>query len=148
MGWGQFIPTSVANFARDYDGDGRIDLWNSLPDIIGSVANYFTVHGWKTGGPVAVESSTAANARAIDPDGLEPVYPVEQLQAWGYSPATPVDPAELGTLLKLDGNNGREDWLTFHNFYVISRYNRSPLYSMAVFQLASEIASGVANSNP
>ncbi|SFN62777.1 membrane-bound lytic murein transglycosylase B [Dokdonella immobilis] len=148
MGWGQFIPTSVANFARDYDGDGRIDLWNSLPDIIGSVANYFAVHGWKAGGPVAVMSSTAANARAISPDGLEPVYPVEQLQAWGYAPAAPVDAAELGTLLKLEGKEGREDWLTFHNFYVISRYNRSPLYSMAVFQLAGEIAAGVASDTP
>ena len=148
MGWGQFIPTSVANFARDYDGDGRIDLWNSLPDIIGSVANYFAVHGWKAGGPVAVMASTAADAREISPDGLEPVYPVEQLQAWGYAPAAPVDPTELGTLLKLDGSEGQEDWLTFHNFYVISRYNRSPLYSMAVFQLASEIAAGVASGKP
>ena len=148
MGWGQFIPTSVANFARDYDGDGRIDLWNSLPDIIGSVANYFAVHGWKKGGPVAVASSTAADARAIAPEGLEPVYPVEQLQAWGYVPAVPVDPTELGTLLRLEGQDGQEDWLTFHNFYVISRYNRSPLYSMAVFQLASEIAAGVANGTP
>ena len=148
MGWGQFIPTSVANFARDYDGDGRIDLWNSLPDIIGSVANYFAVHGWKAGGPVAVMASTAADAREISPDGLEPVYPVEQLQAWGYAPAAPVDPTELGTLLKLDGSGGQEDWLTFHNFYVISRYNRSPLYSMAVFQLASEIAAGVASGKP
>ena len=107
MGWGQFIPTSVANFARDYDGDGRIDLWNSLPDIIGSVANYFAVHGWKAGGPVAVMASTAADARNISPDGLEPVYPIEQLQAWGYVPATPVDPTELGTLLKLEGSEGQ-----------------------------------------
>ncbi|MGB0134489.1 lytic murein transglycosylase, partial [Dokdonella sp.] len=56
MGWGQFIPTSVANYAVDYDGDGRIDLWNSLPDIVGSVANYFSVHGWTAGQPVAVQA--------------------------------------------------------------------------------------------
>ncbi len=148
MGWGQFIPTSVANFARDYDGDGRIDLWNSLPDIIGSVANYFSVHGWEKGKPVASLAHVRADAREISPDGLEPVYPVEQLEGWGYAPAEPTDPAELATLVTLDGSAGRERWLTFRNFYVISRYNRSPLYSMAVWQLSQEIAAGIASTAP
>ena len=146
MGWGQFIPTSVANFARDYDGDGRIDLWNSLPDIVGSVANYFSVHGWEKGKPVATRAQVRADAREITPQGLEPAYPVEQLQAWGYTPTDKVDPTELATLLKLEGDTGTEDWLIFRNFYVISRYNRSPLYSMAVWQLSQEIAAGVAEN--
>lgn len=148
MGWGQFIPTSVANFARDYDGDGRIDLWNSLPDIIGSVANYFAVHGWQKGQLVAVSASIAKDARAIAPEGLQPVYPIEQLKEWGYSPTAPVDPTLPATWLRLEGSGGNEDWLTFHNFYVISRYNRSPLYSMAVWQLSQAIASGVASTTP
>jgi membrane-bound lytic murein transglycosylase B len=148
MGWGQFIPTSVANFARDYDGDGRIDLWGSMPDIVGSVANYFAMHGWVQGGPVAVASNTEPSARAIRPENLEPVYPVEQLKGWGYVPAQPVDAAELATLLQLQGSQGNEDWLTFHNFYVITRYNRSPLYAMAVWQLSVEIAAGVAGDAP
>ena len=146
MGWGQFIPTSVANFARDYDGDGRIDLWNSLPDIIGSVANYFSVHGWEQGKPVASLVNVRADARAISPNGLEPIYPVEQLEGWGYSPTDKTDPAELATLITLEGGAGSESWMTFRNFYVISRYNRSPLYSMAVWQLSQEIATGVANA--
>ncbi len=146
MGWGQFIPTSVANFARDYDGDGRIDLWNSLPDIIGSVANYFSVHGWEQGKPVASLATVRADAREISPNGLEPIYPVEQLEGWGYSPTDKTDPAELATLITLDGRAGSESWMTFRNFYVISRYNRSPLYSMAVWQLSQEIANGVANA--
>ncbi|HET9033012.1 MAG TPA: lytic murein transglycosylase B [Dokdonella sp.] len=144
MGWGQFIPTSVANFARDYDGDGRIDLWNSLPDIVGSVANYFAVHGWEEGQPVAARASIRADARELKPDGLDPVYPIEQLKKWGYLPSDPIEPTELATLLRLEGAQGEESWLTFHNFYVISRYNRSPLYSMAVWQLSREIAAGVA----
>ncbi len=148
MGWGQFIPTSVANFARDYDGDGRIDLWNSMPDIIGSVANYFAVHGWEKGKPVATRSTTRVDARELQPDGLDPVYPIEQLNAWGYVPAETVEPSELATLVRLAGSDGDEDWLTFHNFYVISRYNRSPLYSMAVWQLSREIAAGVAGDTP
>ena len=148
MGWGQFIPTSVANFARDYDGDGRIDLWNSPSDIIGSVANYFSVHGWEQGKPVATLVTRRADAREISPNGLEPVYPVEQLEGWGYSPTDTTDPAELATLVTLDGREGRESWLTFRNFYVISRYNRSPLYSMAVWQLSQEIAAGIASATP
>lgn len=142
MGWGQFIPTSVANFARDYDADGRIDLWNSLPDIIGSVANYFAVHGWQAGQPVAAPAAVAADARAIAPDGLLPVYPVSQLRDWGYTSDEALNPDTTATLLTLQGANGPEHWMTFQNFYVISRYNRSPLYSMAVWQLASAIASG------
>ncbi|MFZ1392244.1 MAG: lytic murein transglycosylase B [Dokdonella sp.] len=148
MGWGQFIPTSVANFARDYDGDGRIDLWNSLPDIIGSVANYFSVHGWQKGLPVAVRATVASDARPISPEGLQPVYPVEQLKEWGYSSIEPVDPAQAATWLRLDGADGNEDWLTFQNFYVISRYNRSPLYSMAVWQLSQAIAGGLPRAAP
>ncbi len=148
MGWGQFIPTSVANFARDYDGDGRIDLWNSLPDIIGSVANYFAVHGWKKGQPVATRSATLSNARELKPGSLDPVFPIEQLETWGYVPAETMEPTELATLVRLEGSNGQEDWLTFRNFYVISRYNRSPLYSMAVWQLSREIAAGVAGDKP
>ena len=148
MGWGQFIPTSVANFARDYDGDGRIDLWNSLPDIVGSVANYFAVHGWEKGKPVASRARVHADARAITPQGLEPAYPIEQLRDWGYVPTDVIAPAEVATLLKLEGASGSEEWLIFRNFYVISRYNRSPLYSMAVWQLSQEIAAGVAENAP
>lgn len=148
MGWGQFIPTSVANYAVDYDGDGRIDLWNSLPDIVGSVANYFSVHGWTAGQPVAVQAMAATNAREIEANGLDPVYPIEQMRAWGYEPAEAVDPSVLATLLTLEGSKGSEDWLTFHNFYVISRYNRSPLYSMAVWQLSQEIALNVVSKTP
>lgn len=149
MGWGQFIPTSVANWARDYDGDGRIDLWNSVPDIVGSVANYFTAHGWETGAPVATRTTPTAEAHAIEPKNLEPAYPLDQLEAWGYAPADAVDDATRpATLLALDGAEGREHWITFRNFYVITRYNRSPLYAMAVWQLSREIAGGVAGKTP
>ncbi|MEO7200122.1 MAG: lytic murein transglycosylase B [Dokdonella sp.] len=149
MGWGQFIPTSVANWARDYDGDGRIDLWNSLPDVIGSVANYFAEHGWQKDGLVAVATQPAVDARAITPAGLEPVYPLQQMESWGYPPQQPVaDGEQQVNLLKLEGAAGDEYWLTFRNFYVISRYNRSPLYSMAVWQLAQEIAAGAKTEAP
>lgn len=144
MGWGQFMPTSVAKWAKDEDGDGRIDLWNSLPDITASVANYFREHGWESGQPVTVRAQPATDARELKPDGLEPVYPLQQMEAWGYAPVERIGAQTASTLLKLDGELGPEYWLTFRNFYVITRYNKSPLYSMAVWQLAQAIAAGAA----
>jgi membrane-bound lytic murein transglycosylase B len=148
MGWGQFMPTSIEKWAKDEDGDGRIDLWNSTPDILASVANYFAAHGWESGEPIAVRAQPAADAREIKPDGIEPLYPVQQMEAWGYAPLSRVDAALASTLLSLEGDVGPEYWLTFRNFYVITRYNKSPLYSMAVYQLAGEIADGIAQPAP
>ncbi len=148
MGWGQFMPTSIAKWAKDEDGDGHIDLWNSLPDICASVANYFREHGWESGQPIAVRAQPASDARELKPDGLEPVYPIQQMEAWGYAPIERVDAQTASTLLKLEGENGPEFWLTFRNFYVITRYNKSPMYSMAVMQLAQAIAAGAATPTP
>ena len=148
MGWGQFMPSSIANFARDGDGDGKIDLWNSLPDICASVANYFVAHGWQKGGTVAVRADVAADARAITPAGLEPAYPLQQLDEWGYHAKTKLDPMTPATLIVLEGADGRETWLTFENFYTISRYNKSPLYSLAVYQLSQAIAAAAAEPGP
>lgn len=146
MGWGQFMPTSIASYARDGDADGRIDLWNSLPDITASVANYFAAHGWEAGAPVVDRTRPADGARNIEPGSLEPVYPVRQMRDWGYAPSTDVDPDRLSNLLVLEAESGDEYWLTFRNFYVISRYNRSALYSMAVWQLAQGIAAGIGDA--
>ena len=139
MGWGQFMPSSIAQFARDGDGDGKIDLWNSLPDICQSVANYFVAHGWEKDGPVALPATVAENARKIEPAGLAPVYSVQQLQEWGYTTSEKLDAMRPATLLEVEGPNGTEYWIVFENFYVISRYNKSPLYSLATFQLSQAI---------
>ena len=143
MGWGQFMPSSIAKFARDEDGDGKIDLWNSLPDIVASVANYFVGNGWQTGGPVAVQARVSADARAVTPENLKPAYPLQQLAQWGYTTSAKIDAQTLATLIQLEGEDGPEVWITFQNFYAISRYNRSPLYSLAVYQLSQEIADQV-----
>ena len=145
MGMGQFMPSSIAKFARDEDGDGKIDLWNSLPDIVASIANYFVGNGWQAGGPVAVRAKVSANARAVTPENLKPAYPLQQLAEWGYLPATKLDASgdTLATLVKLEGEDGPEVWIALQNFYAISRYNRSPLYSLAVYQLSTEIAAQV-----
>lgn len=143
QGWGQFMPSSIRDYAVDADGDGRVDLNDSLPDILSSAANYFAAHGWQSGAPVAVRVVAGADPGPV-PDyvGTPPVTPVEQFTAAGYAPTARVNPGQPASLLTLDGNDGDENWLVFNNFYVITRYNKSPRYAMAVYQLAQEISRG------
>ena len=145
QGWGQFMPSSIKEYAVDEDGDGRIDLVDSLPDILASVAHYFSAHGWQSGAPVALRARAMPGADAVPLyAGAPPLQPVEFYTAAGYAPTAQTDPGRLASLLVLDGADGDEDWLTFHNFYVITRYNKSPRYAMAVTQLAAAIAAGAA----
>lgn len=141
MGWGQFMPTSFHRWALDGDGDGKVDLWSSKPDIFYSIANYFVAHGWERGMPVCERATVAADAETPELKGTEPVHTIGTLQAMGYGGSSrDLDPALPATILELEGAQGQETWVTYRNFYVISRYNRSPLYSMAVHQLAQAIA--------
>ena len=139
MGWGQFMPSSYRAYAVDGDGDGRRDLWGSLPDITASIANYFVAHGWERGRPVVVPAQIEA-AEEFAPGNLEATHGLADLAERGYRPRYAVGADLPATVLNLDGADGREHWIAFKNFYVISRYNRSQLYSLAVFQLAGEIA--------
>jgi len=143
MGWGQFMPTSYATWAIDDDQDGRIDLWGSPRDICASIANYLAEHGWESGGPIAMQLDPIPGAREITWDGAQPIYPLAQLVEWGYQPASVLDPDRPSALLTLQGERGDEYFATFENFRVITTYNRSPMYAMAVTQLAAAIASGV-----
>ena len=148
QGWGQFMPSSIRDFAVDADANGHVDLVNSPADILASVANYLAEHGWRAGEPVAVRSQPAVERRMLDPAGLDPVYPVEQLTAWGYAPTAHVPPGALATVLSLAGADGTEYWLVFNDFRVITRYNKSPLYAMAVFQLAGAIRQAIDATPP
>lgn len=143
QGWGQFMPSSIRDFGVDADGDGHIDMQGSLPDIFASVANYFAQHGWVRNGSVAARAQPDAAAKPITVKDSRPQWPLEQLEAWGYAPLQPLDPGQPSSLQTLQGPVGPEYWFTFQNFYVITRYNRSPLYAMAVNQLAQAIAQGV-----
>ena len=147
QGWGQFMPSSIRDFAVDEDHDGRIDLHNSADDIVASIANYFREHGWESGGPVVARAQPDASAQAVEVKDFTPQWPMEQFEAWGYAPLQAQSPGRLASLQTLQGPNGPEYWFTFQNFYVITRYNRSPLYSMAVDQLADAIAAGVARAD-
>ena len=141
MGYGQFMPGSFRSYAVDFDGDGHRDLWRNPRDAIGSVANYFKKHGWRTGEPVAVPArvSGAAWSDLVSRKLSQPSYSVVSLRARGVLPEAPVGDAQAAMLLEFQGRDGPEYWLGFDNFYVITRYNHSQLYAMAVYQLGQEI---------
>ena len=140
MGYGQFIPSSYRHYAVDFDGDGKRDLWNNKMDIIGSVANYFKEHGWKTGEPVAVLASVEGERyKDILEMGYKPHTVLDALRHDGIMPLQPMPDELVAALISLDQENGPEYWLDFNNFYAITRYNHSPLYAMAVYQLSEEI---------
>lgn len=151
MGMGQFMPSSYRLWAKDGDRDGRRDLLTHKPDVFASIANYFVVHGWQADGPVVARATLDAGAAEFVPENLEPAQPLSALAARGYRPQagepTPRDPASEGaTVVNLDGAAGREYWLGYRNYYVITRYNRSPMYALAVHQLASAIRAGAASN--
>lgn len=140
MGYGQFIPSSYRRYAVDFDGNGTRDLWNSPRDIIGSVANYFKLHGWQAGQPVAVPASVSGEGwQPVLELGYKPNTVLDALRHDGVTPAQPLPDSMLAALLRFDQEDGPEYWLGFNNFYVITRYNHSPLYAMAVYQLSEEI---------
>lgn len=141
MGYGQFIPSSYRSFAIDFDGDGFADIWNNKKDAIGSVANYFKAHGWQTGEPVVERASRAAKfPSSMINTNKRPKTAASELSALGFSPlsrkAVSKKPA---VALEYEGVNGPEYWLGYNNFYVITRYNRSRMYALAVHQLSEEI---------
>lgn len=140
MGIPQFISSSYRNYAVDFDDDGKIDIWGNPADAIGSVANYFKVHGWQKGEQVIIPAVIKGREyRQALSDGLEPDIRAGKLPDYGVSPEAPVNPDEMVKLFEFELSEGSEYWLGLHNFYVITRYNHSALYAMAVYQLSQEI---------
>ncbi len=140
IGMPQFMPTSYRRFAVDFDSDGKIDLWDNVPDIIGSVANYLHYFGWVAGQPIVVPARISGTEyKDIIEKGFKPHLTLTQLLPKGVEP-TDAMPAELiAGLFALELEQGQEYWLAFNNFYVITRYNRSKNYAMAVYLLANAI---------
>ena len=147
MGLGQFMPSSFREHAVDMNDDGHRDLWHPA-DAIGSVANYFRHHGWQPGEPVAVRAQVGpgANPRVMK-TGFNSRYGLDELARLGITPAGSARATGAVSLLELDAIGGYEYWLGFKNFYVITRYNHSTYYAMAVHQLAQAIRSRVAGAD-
>ena len=151
MGLGQFMPTSFVKWALDENADGKIDLWASPDDALASVGNYLRDHGWVAGAPVTVPMVPGPGARRLRDTGLDPIFPLSQLVEWGYQPAdgvaiAPEQPSNLLTLEVADGEFAHH--AIFGNFRVITRYNRSPMYAMAVHELAQAIRERTGGTAP
>jgi len=144
MGLGQFMPSSYREYAVDLDGDGRRDLWSSMDDIVGSVANYLHRHGWQYGQPIVVDARRleGADAELIAERNFKPETSVEVLAENGFITDADIPADTPAVVVSLEEADGERLWLTFNNFFVITRYNRSPLYAMAVYELSEAILNG------
>lgn len=143
MGPPQFIPSSYRNYAVDGNGDRRRNLLSDWDDIIGSVGNYFAMHNWQAGQPVAARAELAPGTSR--PDGQNELVlkdTVGSLGRQGIQFITDLPSTAPALLVALQGQDGPEYWVGFQNFYVITRYNRSAMYAMAVYQLSEAIAAG------
>ena len=140
MGYGQFMPSSFRAYAVDFDGDELADIWKNPQDAIGSVANYFKRHGWKTGESVVSRAALLENfSPELANQSLKPKYTIQQLEEAGFKALEDLRPDADSSLVKLEGAKGSEYWLGLNNFYVITRYNHSRMYAMAVYQLSQDI---------
>lgn len=148
MGLGQFISSSYSHYGVDFSGDGKVDMINDPVDAIGSIANYFSEHKWQTGGsvayPVKADSEKVQNLLS---SSLRIKNTWADLKAAGVTlqesddrvPAISIEDSSPVKLLKLEQTDSDEYWVYLDNFYTITRYNHSPLYAMAVFQLSERI---------
>jgi membrane-bound lytic murein transglycosylase B len=140
LGLPQFLPSSVRQWAVDFDGSGRIDLAASPDDAIGSVARFLQAHGWQPGEAVTVpvELDPGSDPQPLIDEGIRPVrLPAEMRPLGVRAEAAAARPAALIDLATPDAPT--EYWLGYQNFFVITRYNRSSFYAMAVYQLAEAL---------
>lgn len=140
IGIPQFMPSSYRRYAVDFNNDGKIDLSGSAADAIGSVANYLKSYGWEAGQLIAVPAMVnGEDYREVLYSGYPPRYTVAEIGQWGVTPRWHAPGGRLAMLVELEMKDGKEYWLAFNNFHVITRYNRSVNYAMSVLQLAEEI---------
>jgi membrane-bound lytic murein transglycosylase B len=147
-GWPQFMPSSIAKFAVDFDGDGRIDLARSPVDAIGSVAHYFQAFGWQTGMPTHFEvkvNATEADLAALLAPDIVPSWSLAHLQDKGVEVISASGYAQPLALVQLFNADDPPSYVAgTENFFVITRYNRSSYYALAVIELGEAVAKALA----
>ena len=149
MGLPQFMPRSFRAYAVDSNADGKRNIWTDWTDAIGSIANYFVAHGWQESGEVVTPAILGTRWQGQPPENiLAPTETVSSLSRQGVMFATDLPNDHKSQLLTLQGANGDEHWVGFHNFFVITRYNHSVMYALAVHQLGQEIAIEISRREP
>lgn len=140
MGIPQFMPSSYRAYAADFEDDEKRDIWNNPADAIASVANYFVKHHWRKGEaitfPVVAEGDAYQQALT---KGLKPDISWAELELLSIKSEQALNADEVVKLLAYEQETGNDLWVGLQNFYVITRYNHSPLYAMAVYQLSDAI---------
>lgn len=140
LGMPQFIPSSWRRYAIDFDSDRRADLLGNTADIIGSVANFLQVHGWERDAPVSDATRVEGTLYFwLEKLGVKPSLPLGQFVRYGVSPLVHRDPELPAALILLEDETGPLARIGYNNFYVITRYNRSSRYAMAVQELAEQL---------
>jgi len=144
IGIPQFLPSSYRAYAVDFDRDGARDLVGTPADAIGSVANYYRQFGWRAGEAVAVPAEVeGSSADTVKVAEIKPQTRVAEYRRRGVVPLAAVGDEAEAALFVLETETGSRYWLGLNNFYVITRYNRSINYAMAVWELANEISTAM-----
>ena len=150
IGWPQFMPSSVRQYGVDFDGDGKIDLRNSPEDAIGSVANFLSHHGWISGLPLVFPATIVGeHPELMITKELEATFTLQQLADVATVSGKNAPPQLLYGLVDLqNGDNPTEYWLASHNFFAITKYNRSYFYAMSVIELGKAVCQVKFTNNP
>jgi membrane-bound lytic murein transglycosylase B len=143
MGMPQFMPSSFIHYAVDFNDNKKRDIWNETDDVIASVGYYFTRHGWQKGQPVAIKLVKNVNKTTLSLSILKNPLRIDELESANLKKTTPLFSNPKAKILAFEQQDGEELWAALHNFYVITRYNKSPLYALAVYQLSLAIANQI-----
>ena len=140
MGMPQFMPSSFIAYATDFNSNGRRDIWHDPSDVLASIGNYFAKHGWQKDQIIALPIAKNEPNKADLVDYLKPDLRIDELQSTISKISRSVPLTTKVKILGLKQEHGEELWATLENFYVITRYNHSPLYAMAVYQLSQALS--------
>ena len=150
LGLPQFLPSNYLILTRDWDGDGQVDLWNSVEDILGSMSKYYRYHRWKPQDPVGFKAKVPkrkerrVRRKFIDeaPSRFKPWVRAIELRNYGVKLPRQVKDEQKVAFFHFDCPDSPEEsfyWVGLDNFYTITRYNHSSYYAMAVYELARKI---------
>ena len=140
MGLGQFMPDSYRNYAVDFDFDGKRDILNNPVDAIGSVANFLSKKGkWEPNTKIVLKA-THSGKRPKLKSSFNPYMKVSDLKTFGITPVEKLQNQLRVIPIELEIEKGYEYWIGLKNYQAISRYNRSKLYIMAVYEFSESLA--------